>query len=53
MVNVNHDVLGIDSTGKFILMKPGLKYQFNSEFIFEIPYMGKWKGLVKKIVNKC
>ena len=51
MVNVKHDVLGIDSTGKFILMKPNLKYQFNSKFIFEIPYMGKWKGLVKKIVR--
>lgn len=52
MKDVKYDVLGIDGNGKYILMKPEIMYYFSTNYVFEIPDMGEYSKLIKKILKK-
>jgi hypothetical protein len=51
MKDVKYPLLGIDETGHFKVMKPGNEYVFKGRKVFEIPYFGKHKKLVEKIIG--
>jgi hypothetical protein len=51
MKKVEYPLLGIDETGHFKLMKPERDYTFKGKKVFEIPYVGKYKKLIEKIIG--
>jgi hypothetical protein len=51
MENVDFPLLGIDETGKYKVMIPEKKYTFDGEMVLEIPMVGKYGKLAKKILD--
>jgi len=51
MKDVKYPVLGIDEKGHYEYMIPEKEYTFKGKKVFEIPYIGKYKSLIKKILD--
>ena len=52
MKRVAYDVLGIDETGHYIMMKPEQEYQYPGKVIFEIPNTAQWQTVIIQILNE-
>jgi hypothetical protein len=52
MKNVKYNLLGIDGNGKYIFMEPEKEYLYTHNHVFEIPDIGEYSKIIKKIVKR-